>query len=190
MVTTQPAAPTAPAPLLTAAELLALPDDDYRYELVRGTLLRRPPSSFRHGRTVARVVSGLGQFVDERQLGTVLAKSGYHLEWYPDTVRAPDVSFISAERLPPDDLPHGYPMLAPDLAVEVLSPSERPGARREKMQDYFAAGTRLVWEIDPAQRTITVYRSAHDGITFVATDEVTGAEVLPGFVCRVAELIP
>ena len=76
----------------------------------------------------------------------------------PDTVRAPDVSFISAERLPPDEFPHGYPTLAPDLTVEVLSPSERPGARREKMQDYFAAGTRLVWEIDPAQPTITAYR--------------------------------
>ena len=190
MVTTQPAAPTAPAPLLTAAALLALPDDDYRYELVRGKLIRMPPPGSRHGRTVVRVASRLDRFVDERQLGTVLAESGYHLEWDPDTVRAPDVSFISAERLPPDQVPSGYPMLAPDLAVEVLSPSERPGARREKMQDYFAAGTRLVWEIDPAQRTITVYRSVHDGITLAATDEVTGAEVLPGFVCRVGELIP
>ena len=126
MVTTQPAVPTAPAPLLTAADLLALPDDDYRYD-----------------------------------------KSGYHLEWDPDTVRAPDVSFISAERLPPDGFPHSYPTLAPDLAVEVLSPSERPGARREKMQDYFAAETRLA-----------------------STDELTSAEVLPGFVCRVGELIP
>ena len=190
MVTTQPAAPTAPAPLLTAAGLLALPDDGYRYELVRGTLLRSPLPGLRHGRTVARVVSRLGRFVDERQLGTVLAKSGYHLEWDPDTVRAPDVSFIAAERLPPDEFPHSYPTLAPDLAVEVLSPSERPGVRREKMRDYFAAGTRLVWEVDPAQRTITVYRSAHDGITLAATDELTGAEVLPGFVCRVGELIP
>ncbi len=190
MVTTQPAVPTAPAPLLTAAELLALPDDDYRYELVRGKLLRRPLPGLRHGRTVARVVSGLGRFVDERQLGIVLAESGYHLEWEPDTVRAPDVSFISAERLPPDGFPHSYPMLAPDLAVEVLSPSERPGARREKMRDYFAAGTRLVWEIDPARRTITVYHSAHGGTTLAATDELTGAEILPGFVCRVGELIP
>ena len=190
MVTTQPAAPTAPAPLLTAADLLALPDDDYRYELVRGKLLRRPLPGLRHGRTVARVVSELGRFVDERQLGAVLAKSGYHLEWGPDTVRAPDVSFISAERLPPDEFPHGYPTLAPDLAVEVLSPSERPGMRREKMRDYFAAGTRLVWEVDPAQRTITVYRSAQDGTTLAATDELTGAEVLPGFACRVGELIP
>ena len=190
MVTTQPAAPTAPAPLLTAAELLALPDDDYRYELVRGKLIRMPPPGWRHGRTVARVTIRLGHFIETHNLGTILGESGYHLEWDPDTVRAPDVSFISAERLPPDELPHGYPTLAPDLAVEVLSPSERPGARREKMQDYFAAGTRLVWEIDPAQRTITVYRSVHDGTTLAAADELTGAEVLPGFVCRVAELIP
>ena len=190
MVTTQPAAPTAPAPLLTAAELLALPDDDYRYELVRGKLLRRPLPGMRHGRIVVLVASRLGHFIETHNLGTILGASGYHLEWGPDTVRAPDVSFISAERLPPDELPHGYPTLAPDLAVEVLSPSERPGARREKMQDYFAAGTRLVWEVDPAQRTITVYRSAHDGTTLAATDELTGAEVLPGFVCRVGELIP
>ena len=190
MVTTQPAAPTAPAPLLTAAELLAFPDDDYRYELVRGKLIRMPPPGWRHSRTVVRVASRLDRFVDERQLGIVLAESGYHLEWEPDTVRAPDVSFISAERLPPDEFPHSYPTLAPDLAVEVLSPSERPGARREKMQDYFAAGTRLVWEIDPAQRTITVYRSVHDRTTLAADDELSGAEVLPGFVCRVAELIP
>ena len=190
MVTTQPAAPTAPAPLLTAAELLALPDDDYRYELVRGKLIRMPPPGSRHGRTVARVVSRLGHFIEARNLGTILGASGYHLEWDPDTVRAPDVSFISAERLPPDEFPHGYPTLAPDLTVEVLSPSERPGARREKMQDYFAAGTRLVWEIDPAQPTITAYRSVHDGTTLAAADELTGAEVLPGFVCRVGELIP
>ena len=190
MVTTQPAASTAPAPLLTAAELLALPDDDYRYELVRGKLIRMPPPGWRHGRAVVRVASRLDRFVDEKQLGIVLAESGYHLEWEPDTVRAPDVSFISAARLPPSEFPHTYPTLAPDLAVEVLSPSERPGARREKMRDYFAAGTRLVWEIDPAQRTITVYRSTHDGTTLAATDEVTGAEVLPGFVCRVGELIP
>jgi Uma2 family endonuclease len=190
MVTTQPAAPTAPAPLLTAAELLALPDDDYRYELVRGKLIRMPPPGSCHGRTVARVTIRLGHFIETHNLGTILNESGYHLEWGPDTVRAPDVSFISAERLPPDEFPHGYPTLAPDLAVEVLSPSERPGARREKMQDYFAAGTRLVWEIDPGQRTITVYRSVHDGTTLAAAAELTGAEVLPGFVCRVAELIP
>lgn len=190
MVTTQPAAPTAPAPLLTAADLLTLPDDDYRYELVRGKLIRMPPPGWRHGRTVVRVASGVERFVDEQQLGIVLAESGYHLGWGPDTVRAPDVSFITAERLPPGEFPHAYPTLAPDLAVEVLSPSERPGARREKMRDYFAAGTRLVWEIDPAQRTITVYRSAHEGATLAATDELTGAEVLPGFVCRVGELIP
>ncbi len=190
MVTTQPAAPTAPALLLTAAELLALPDDDYRYELVRGKLIRMPPPGWRHGRAVVRVASRLDRFVDEKQLGIVLAESGYHLEWEPDTVRAPDVSFISAARLPPSEFPHAYPTLAPDLAVEVLSPSERPGARREKMRDYFAAGTRLVWEIDPAQRTITVYRSAHDGTPLAAADELTGAEVLPGFVCRVGELIP
>ncbi len=190
MVTTQPAAPTAPAPLLTAAELLALPDDDYRYELVRGRLIRMPPPGSRHGRTVARVTIRLGYFIETQNLGTILNESGYHLEWGPDTVRAPDVSFISAERLPPDQVPSGYPTLAPDLAVEVLSPSERPGARREKMQDYFAAGTRLVWEIDPAQRTITVYRSAHDRTTLAATDELTAVEVLPGFVCRVGELIP
>ena len=190
MVTTQPAAPTAPAPLLTAAELLALPDDDYRYELVRGKLLRSPPPGMRHGRTIALVASRLGHFIETHNLGTILGTSGYHLEWNPDTVRAPDVSFISAARLPPDQVPAGYPTLAPDLAVEVLSPSERPGARREKLQDYFAAGTRLVWEIDPAQRTITVYRSVHDRTTLAATDELTGAEVLPGFACRVGELIP
>ena len=190
MVTTQPAAPTAPAPLLTAADLLALPDDDYRYELVRGELIRRSLPGFSHGRTVVLVASRLGHFIETHNLGAILGASGYHLEWGPDTVRAPDVSFISAERLPPDELPHGYLMLAPDLAVEVLSPSERPGMRREKMRDYFAAGTRLVWEIDPAQRTITVYRSAHDGTTLAATDELTGAEVLPGFACRVGELIP
>ena len=190
MVTTQPAAPTAPAPLLTAVELLALPDDDYRYELVRGKLIRMPPPGSRHGRAVARVTIRLGHFIETHNLGTILSESGYHLEWDPDTVRAPDVSFISAERLPPDGFPHSYPTLAPDLAVEVLSPSERPGAGREKMRDYFAAGTRLVWEIDPAQRTITVYRSTHDGTTLAATDEVTGAGVLPGFVCRVGELIP
>ena len=105
-------------------------------------------------------------------------------------MRAPDVSFISAERIPPDDLPPDYPPVAPDLAIEVLSPSERPGTRREKVQDYFAAGARLVWEIDPPQRTITVYRSADDATTLAATDELSGAEVLLGFVCRVSELIP
>ena len=175
---------------MTAAELLALPDDDYRYELVRGELIRMPPPGFRHGQIVVRVAIRLGQFAEAHRLGVVVAESGFHLESDPDTVRGPDVAFVSAARVPPGQAPTGYPTLAPDLAVEILSPSERPGARQQKVSEYFAAGARLVWEIDPTQHTITVHHSPDESATLAAADEISGDDVLPGFTCPVADLIP
>ena len=109
--------------LMTADDLAALPDDGYRYELDRGVLVRMPPPKLRHGLVTSRFARLLGDHVDERGLGAVGTESGFLLARDPDRVVAPDVFFIRADRLPPDDEQDRY-LPFPDLAVEVLSPSD------------------------------------------------------------------
>jgi Uma2 family endonuclease len=106
----------------------------------------------------------------------------------PDTVRGPDVSYWSAERLPLDQVPQGYPELAPDVAIEVLSPHHEMAKIREKMAEYFQRGVRMVWIVDPEDRTVAVYRSMDEGRVLHENATLSGEEVLPGFSCRVAEL--
>lgn len=125
----------------------------------------------------------LANHVRARELGVVYAaETGFTLARHPDTVRAPDVAFVRRERLPTPE-PVGFPDLPPDLVVEVLSPDDRPGELLAKIADWLAAGTRLVWVIDPDRRVARVYR--HDGAeTIVAADQaLDGEDLLPGFSC-------
>ncbi len=109
---------------MTVGELLALPDDGKRHELVEGELREMPPAGARHGDAAAALTILLGQHVRAHRLGRVLAaETGFRISRNPDTVRAPDISFVSRERVPPDGPPEGYWELAPDLAVEVVSPN-------------------------------------------------------------------
>lgn len=174
---------------LTAEELLHLHIPDKRVELVRGVLVVREPPGGRHGRIAMNVALEVGTWVRAHQLGLVYAaETGFTLARHPDTVRAPDVAYISRERLPTPE-PIGYPDLAPDLVVEILSPGDRPGEVLAKVADWLSAGSRLVWVIDPERRGARVYRA--DGTeAVVAADQVLdGEDVIPGFACRLAAIL-
>ncbi|MBI3264999.1 MAG: Uma2 family endonuclease [Acidobacteria bacterium] len=179
---------TVPAstPLVTAEEYLRMPDEDgFITELVKGRVIRMPPPGPLHGAVTVLAGSVLHQFVKEHGLGRVLAAAGFKLESDPDTVRGPDVSFIRRERIATTGLPVAYLPGAPDLAVEVLSPSNRRSVIQSKIEQYLELGTRLVWVLDPRARTLTVHAPDRSRLTLAAEDEVTGENVLPGFRCQV-----
>ena len=171
---------------MTAEDLFVISSDDHKYELVAGTLVRMSPTGRAHGAVSVRVGRLLDEYVETHGLGVVCgAETGFILRRGPDTVRAPDASFVRKERVPATGDPERYWPLAPDLAVEVLSPSDRAADVQAKLDDYFTAGAQLVWVIDPRERTVVVYRSMAEASTLSETDEVTGGTVLPGFACPV-----
>lgn len=172
---------------LTDADLLAMPRDGQKYELVDGAI-RVSPAGFRHGVVSVRLTLRLGTFVSEARLGYVLESStGYRLPG--GNVRSPDVSFVRRERLRVDELPVGFAEFAPDLAVEVLSPEDRQREILDKVGEYLAAGVALVWVIDPEKHSAAVFRSLTD-IRHVDRDgSLDGEDVLPGFRCRLGDLV-
>ena len=174
--------------LLTADELLRMSFPGKRVELVRGTLVVSEPPGFLHGECMVRLARILGDYVASHDLGRVVAgDSGFKLASDPDTVRGPDVAFVQKGRIP-DPPPVGYAELAPDLAVEVLSPRDRPGETLAKVGDWLNAGTRLVWVVNPERRTARVYR-ADGSETLVETGAVLdGEDVVPGFACPLSSI--
>lgn len=175
--------------LLTADELFALPDDDYRYDLVKGELRKMSPAGSRHGAFIARLTVALGQFVEANDLGEVFgAETGFKLASNPDTVRAPNVAFIRAERVPAGEITEKFWPGEPDLAVEVVSPWDTLYEVDEKIEDYLAAGVRLVWIINPKKRTVTIHRAGVAAQTLTEQDALEGGDVLPGFRYELARL--
>lgn len=176
--------------LLTAEDLYEIPDDDHRYELVRGVLHVSEPPGFVHGKLAVRIGARLLAFVDDRNLGEVAVESGYVLERAPDTVRGPDVSFIRAERAPVGDARETFVEGVPDLAVEIRSPGDHAGEIAAKVAEYLNAGTSIVWVVDPRKRVILVHTP--DGMTRVLRDDDTldGGSVLPGFSVRASDFLP
>ena len=178
-----------PSPLMTADELLRTHVPHKCTELVRGVLVVREPAGSRHGLVTMNLGAELAVYAKRAGAGGVYAaESGFKLASNPDTVRAPDIAFVSRERLPPPSMT-GYPTLAPDLAVEVLSPGDRPGDVLAKVADWLSAGTRLVWVLDPERRVARVYRD--DGSETVVTAEgaLAGEDVLPGFSCSLVSIL-
>jgi Uma2 family endonuclease len=172
---------------LTIEEFARLPDEPWHMELVRGHVVREPLGGFEHGTIVAHFGSVLLDFVTEHRLGAVVGNCGFILIDEPPTVRAPDTAFIRGERLDSFD-PRGYVPFAPDLAVEVVGPTDKMSQTQAKVIDYLDAGTRLVWVVDPKSRSVEVYRS-RDEIRLVAEDGVIdGGDALPGFRLKVSEL--
>jgi len=182
---------TLPDGPLTADDLLHLPEDDRRRtELVRGKLVRGSPTLAEHAAAAVSLGARLRDHVRERGLGTVFTgEVGFVLSTEPDTVRAPDVAFVSAERLPPNGPPRAYLRLAPDLAVEIPFPATPALAVVSVVMDYLLAGTRQVWVLDPASRTATLYRGFDDIRILTAEDELDGGDVAPGFRARVGEVM-
>ncbi len=174
---------------VTAEQLLRMPDDGSRYELVAGELKKMTPASWRHGAIAGRLHGWLARHVEEHELGTIFtAETGFLLARDPDTVRAPDVAFIHKEHFPAAPPEEAFWPGAPDLAVEVLSPYDTLGEIDEKVKAWLDAGAAMVWVVNPRWRNVVVYRSATDIKTLTDRDELTGEETVPGFRCRVGDL--
>jgi Uma2 family endonuclease len=176
------------APLMTAEELLHANIANKRTELVRGRLIVREPAGYRHGAVTVNLTLRLGQHVQLTGAGQLLAaETGFTLFRGPDTVRAPDIAFVRQERVPTET--RGFPELAPDLVVEVLSPDDRPGETLAKVGDWLEAGAELVWVIDPERRLARIYRRDGTEKVLGEVDELLGDDVLPGFRCPLHSIL-
>ena len=175
--------------LMTAEQLLELPEDNWRHEFVDGELTTMPYRDFRGG-TIAGTISGfVGRHVDENGLGCCVAGgTGFILGRNPDTVRAPAFAFTSAARHPGRLVP-GYTDVPPDLAVEILLPPGWEGDLAPKVKSWLDAGVRLVWVIDPDSETVAVHRpSAVVRLLHGADAVLSGEDVLPGFSLSLGEI--
>lgn len=173
---------------MTADELLAMPHNGYRFELIKGALYQMAPASSQHGRIALRIGWRLAQFVEENGLGeTYAAETGFVIDTAPDTVRAPDASFVSKERAA-IALGEGFFPGAPDLAIEVVSPSDRPVEVEDKAFDWLRAGTRMVIVIDPSNRVATIYHGLDDIETLTEGDTIDGGYVVPGWTLPLADV--
>ena len=175
--------------LMSAEELLQMPDDGFRYELIEGELRRISPAGDEHGRVGIALLVPLGSYVMKNKLGALyLAETGFLIKTKPDTVRAPDIAFVRMERIRKEPKVKSYRHGAPDLAVEVVSPGDRVNQIDQKVTEWLKAGASMVWIINPKPKTITVYRSLTDIITLTEKDTLEGGEVVPGFQIPVAEI--
>ncbi len=175
---------------VTVEELWELRHEPYRLALIDGELYRMPGAGGTHGAVTVRFCSRLDPFVTGHRLGMVFAETGFKLFSDRLTTLFPDVAFVSASRLPKSEAQERFLHLAPDLAVEVSSPTDYPKLIHEKLVAYFAAGTSVVWVVYPRKRSIAVYRTSENHIMLGPDDFLEGGDVLPGFSIRVADLFP
>lgn len=174
---------------MTADDLLKMPDDGFRYELVKGELRKMAPAGYRHGRVAIKLSTRLDQYVMHHGLGVVCAaETGFKLATNPDVVRAPDLAFIRQERVAQVGDVEGYWPGAPDLAVEVVSPGDTYTDVQEKVFDWLEAGTRMVLVVMPRRRTVAVYRSLTDIVMLTENDSLDGGDVVPGWTMPVRDI--
>jgi Uma2 family endonuclease len=166
----------------TVQDLLRLPDDTHRYELVQGELRRMSPAGRKHGRLIMNLSTPLDQFVRDHSLGVVYAaETGFILATDPDTVRAPDIAFVRQERITAPDDEEGFFPGPPDLAIEFISPHDLYTEVDEKVRDYLNAGTQMVLIVNSRKKTVSVYRSRSDILLLTKDDVLDGGTVLPGW---------
>jgi Uma2 family endonuclease len=171
----------------TEEDLLAMPEDGQKYELVDGEI-RVSPAGDRHSYVAAQLITVLSVFVKQHRLGYVMSSdAGFRLP--SKNVRSPDASFVASGRFPQNTPPDDFGDLAPDLAVEVLSPHDRPRYVLDKVGEYLEAGVRLIWVIDPKKARAIVHRSLSDVRELGADDSLDGEDVLPGFHCRLRDIL-
>ena len=184
--------------LLTAEDLWKRADDDYRYELVEGELRKMPPAGFEHGIRAAKIGRYLDAHVEKYKLGYVCgAETGFKISENPDTVRAPDAAFVRQAAIERQGVTKGYWEGAPDLAVEIISPSDTYAGVAEKVEAWLTAGCAMVWVINPRQETVEVYRpieaasqstNAHCKTVLSGNDTLDGDDVVEGFQCQVQDI--
>jgi len=175
--------------LMTAEELARLPDDSFRYELVRGELRKMSPAGEQHGLIVIRFTWRLAQYVETQHLGAVYgAETGFILSTGPDTVRAPDVAFVRQARIDEQPVGEGFRRGAPDLAVEVISPSDSYTEVEEKVIEWLDGGTQMLIIIDPRKRTVFVHRPRQKSVALTEADQLIADPVVPGWTVPVRDL--
>jgi len=177
------------SPLKTVDDLWALPENGRFFELVKGQLRSIELSGIEHGWIVANLAHALWNAIP-KSAGALLAGAGFVLQRDPDTVFGPDIAFVKAERFDEARIPEKYFEGPPDLAIEVVSPHDRFNDVDAKAHDYIAAGTQLVWVINPRWRNVTIYQADRTVRVVAETEVLTAPELLPGFSCRVADLFP
>ena len=176
---------------LTADDLWRLGEGDIRRELVDGEVIEMAPVGGVHGEITGRIYRTLAEHVDRYGGGKVLVGDvGFvlNLPHDPERVRAPDVAFVSSQILPGGRLPQGFLHGAPDLAVEVLSPSDNPVDVQQKVRDYLEAGARLVWVVAPQAKAVTVYRADGSARLLREQEHLEGEDLLPGLAIPLAEV--
>ena len=176
-------------PLMTASQLEELPDDGHRYDLLRGELIKMSPAGRDQGRIAGRFFHLFYIFVVEHGLGeTYAAETGFLIATDPDTVLAPDVSFISQQRLPEIEGVSGFVPIPPDLAVEVISPTDRYAQVEKKVIEWLNAGTKVVITLNPRKSLVRIYRSPTDIQKLTVADTLELPEIAPGWSIPVSKI--
>lgn len=165
--------------IITAQQLFEMPEHEH-FELVQGELVPMSPPGFDHGCIVLDIAAALREFAYSRKLGLVAVEAGFCVSHDPDTVRSPDVAFVRAERIPSGGV-RAFFQGVPDLAVEVISPSDRASEVISKAQEWLQSGCIAVWVIDPETKTVSVYSNRPQTLFLSAKDTLTCEELLPGF---------
>jgi len=182
-----PAARPVAGQKMTVEELLRLPKDGNKYELIAGEVAMTP-AGLEHEEIGTTLIRKIGEYLDKHPGGHLYGSSaGFQLS--DDDLLSPDISFVSTERLPGGKSPKGYADFAPDLAVEIISPNDRLTDIEEKVQLYLSHGTRRVWVINPNLRSATIYHPDRTARLLRADDALDGEDVLPGFTCRLADIV-
>jgi Uma2 family endonuclease len=177
---------------MTEEELLRMPGDGHRYELIEGELRQMSPTGYDHGRCTINLSWLINTHVRNHKLGDVLAaETGFVIARTKDgraTVRAADIAFVAKGRVPAGADTRKYLELAPDLVVETLSPSDTATEAEEKIASWLKAGVGLALIVNPELRSITVYRSPSGITRLTDKDELDLSAAVAGFRCRVSEV--
>ena len=175
--------------LMTAEELLQLPDNHMCHELIEGELRTTPFNGHEHGALAAEFGMHLGNYIRREKLGrSFTTGTGFVISTNPDTVLAPDIAFVSTKRLNLISRREGYFPGVPDLAVEVISPNDRYSEVEGKVKLWLQHGTRMVIVLDPRTETLKVYRSPSDVQILTRENTLKGGDVVPGWTLSLAEL--
>ena len=176
-----------PGQPLEVEEFERLSKDGIKYELLEGKLIMTP-AGLRHEEIGVKLLVALQHYLEQYPIGHLYGSSaGYRMQ--DDTILSPDVSFVRNEQLPGGYSPKGYGNFAPDLVVEITSPSDRVVDMEGKVQKYLARGTRLVWVVHPDLRSATVHHPDGSAHQLTEKDALDGETVLPGFACRLADIL-
>ncbi len=180
---------SAPREFMTADELLRMPRGSMRYELIHGKLVTMTPAGAKHCGITSLLSAYLVTFVSQRRIGRVFTGDpGFILARNPDTVRAPDIAFLTNEQLGRLGIPDSFFVGAPDLAVEVVSPSQSMKEAASKAMEWLKHGTQIVWIVDPPSESVTAYEQDGAVRSFNKDDDLVAPKLLPGFSCRVGDI--